>query len=235
MKWLKEGLELWDIELSPTQEKEFESYRDMILEWNEKFNITSLTEEKDMEIKHFLDSISPLLLKELETTSSVLDMGTGGGFPGIPLKIMKPEWKMVLADSLNKRIKFLQEVISELKLKDIEAVHGRAEEMARKSEFREKFDMVISRAVAPLPTLAEYCIPFVKVGGFFIAMKGSAAEEELEQAEKAIKILGGKYVRKETINIPHLDWQPQLLIIKKVEKTHSKYPRGGGKPRTKPL
>ena len=171
----------------------------------------------------------------LEDGIRVIDIGTGGGFPGIPLKILNEDMELVLLDSLNKRIKFLDEVIDKLDLKGTQTIHGRAEELGREEIHREKYDIAISRAVASLNTLSEYCLPFVKVGSYFIAMKGSDIDEELLEAKEAIKILGGRVKDKKFIKLPLSDITHSLIIIEKIKRTPTKYPRGGGKPKKKPL
>lgn len=213
----------------------FEIYKEMLKEWNQKINITSITDDEEIDIKHFLDSMTPLLTNLFNGKKRLIDIGTGGGFPGLPLKIINKDLNVTLLDSLNKRIIFLNEVINKLELKDIEAIHGRAEELSIKPLYREKFDIAISRAVASLNTLSEYCMPFVKVGGHFISMKGPEIDEELESSNNAIKVLGGKIVDTQLINIPESDIVHSLIIIEKIKETPTKYPRGGGKPRKNPL
>lgn len=235
MEKLIQGLKSWSIPYTQVYLDQFERYQTLILEWNQKFNITAITDPEEMELRLFLDSLSPLLFEELEGVDRVLDVGTGGGFPGLPLKILRPAWEMTLLDSLHKRITFLEEVIRELGLEKISAIHGRAEELGRQATYRETYDLVVSRAVAPLPTLAEYCVPFVKQGGYFLAMKGSAGEEERDEAQNAMTTLGASYVRTLEVALPGQDWKPQLLLYQKMKKTPKTYPRAGGKPRNKPL
>ena len=187
---LVKGIESLNIELDEDQRRSFIIYKELLKEWNQKINITSITEDVEIDIKHFLDSLTPITTKLIDGKKKLIDIGTGGGFPGIPLKVYNKELEVTLLDSLNKRIIFLDEVIKSLNLKDIEAIHGRAEELGRKVEYREVYDICISRAVASLDTLSEYCMPFVKVGGYFIAMKGPEVEEELKESEKGINILG---------------------------------------------
>ncbi len=230
---LLEGLVDFGIELSEKQKEQFSKYKDLLKEWNEKINITAITDDKEIDIKHFLDSLTPL--KYFDGNKKVIDVGTGGGFPGLPLKIFNNDLDITLLDSLNKRIVFLNKVIEELKLSGIEAVHGRAEELGRSIVYREKYDICVSRAVASLNTLAEYCMPFVKVGGYFISMKGPNVEEELNESENGIKILGGKIVKKEIVILPKSDIEHSLIIIEKIKETSTKYPRAGGKPKKNPL
>src|SRR5690554_564387 len=224
------GLELTDEMLH-----DFTVYKEMLKEWNEKINITSITEDEEIDKKHFVDSLSPALTGIFDGDKEIIDIGTGGGFPGLPLKIRNRNLKVTLLDSLNKRIIFLDQVINKLGLENIVAVHGRAEEMGLKPDYREKYDVCVSRAVASLDTLSEYCMPFVKVGGYFISMKGPDVEDELKDAEKAIKTLGGKLVKVESIKIPQSDIVHSLIIIEKIKETPTKYPRSGGKPKKNPL
>ena len=171
---------------------QFMLYKDLIKEWNEKINLTAIKEDEAIVKKHFIDSMKVFKFDQLKNAKNVIDIGTGGGFPGIPMKIIKPEVNIVLLDSLNKRIIFLNEVINRLELKNIKAIHGRAEDFAQEKQYREKFDVAVSRAVANLTVLSEYCIPYVKVGGYFVAMKGPAVEEEIKQSKNAIRLLGGQ-------------------------------------------
>lgn len=232
---LLKGVGDLNIELSQVQAERFVKYKELLKEWNKKINITAITEDDEIDIKHFLDSLTPVTTRLFENSIKLIDIGTGGGFPGLPLKIYNEGLKVTLLDSLNKRIAFLKEVIEALGLKDIEAIHGRAEEFGRKEDFREQYDISISRAVASLNTLSEYCIPFVKVGGYFVSMKGPDIEDELREAERGIKILGGKIVEVATVKIPLSDIVHTLIIIEKIKETPTKYPRGGGKPKKKPL
>lgn len=232
---LLEGIGDLNIELTKDQKNSFAIYKDLLKEWNEKINITAITDDREIDVKHFLDSLTPIITKLLDGKKKIIDIGTGGGFPGIPLKIFNGELEVTLLDSLNKRIIFLNEVIKTLGLKDIEAIHGRAEEFGRMPKYREQYDICISRAVASLNTLSEYSLPFVKVGGYFIAMKGPDADEELEEAEKGIKLLGGKILKKEMVKIPNSDIIHSLIIINKIQETSAKYPRAGGKPKKNPL
>lgn len=232
---LVKGIESLNIQLDEKQRSSFATYKELLKEWNQKINITSITEDVEIDIKHFLDSLTPIHTNLIDGKKKLIDIGTGGGFPGIPLKIYNEELEVTLLDSLNKRIIFLDEVIKSLNLKDIEAIHGRAEELGRKAEYREMYDICISRAVASLDTLSEYCMPFVKVGGYFISMKGPDVEEELKESEKGINILGGKIIDTEILTLPESDIQHSLIIIQKIKETPTKYPRAGGKPRSNPL
>jgi len=223
-----------DFNLNSESAKELEEYKDILLEWNQKMNLTAITKSDEVDIKHFLDSLSLFKTDYLNSSQSVIDIGTGAGFPGIVLKVYNKNLKVTLLDSLNKRILFLNEVIDKLNLKDIETIHGRAEELGRKPEYREAFDVATSRAVANLSTLLEYDLPFVKVGGYLIAMKGPEYEVELEKASKAIEVLGGKLEEVVKIDLPE-EITHYLIVIKKIKSTPFKYPRAGGKPKNKPL
>ena len=229
---LKEQIEEFGLD-SSCYEK-LEKYKEILLDYNEKVNLTSITDSDEVNIKHFLDSLSLFKTNYLIGNKKIIDIGSGAGFPGMVIKIYNPDLKLSLVDSLNKRIKFLDKVKEELNLEGIENLHARAEELARNKDYREKFDIAISRAVANLATLCEYCLPFVKVGGYFIAMKGPGYKEELEEAKSAIEILGSSLKEVIEIKLPD-DIEHYLLIIKKERTISSKYPRAGGKPRSKPL
>ncbi len=228
-KYLKEI----NIELKKEQTEKFYKYMNLLLEWNEKINLTAITEPEEVILKHFVDSLT--ISKYIEKGSKLVDMGTGAGFPGIPLKILRDDIEITLADSLNKRINFLNEVIKELNLKNIQTVHTRAEEFGKNKKYRESFDIATSRAVANLSTLSEYLIPLVKPSGKTICMKGSEIKEEVEMAKKAIEILGGKIEQKESFNLPNSDMKRNLVIIKKVKATPAKYPRKPGMPAKEPI
>lgn len=230
---LKQKLNEFNIEISDNQLEKFDKYMQLLLEWNEKINLTAIIEPDEVKIKHFLDSLT--VLEYINDEDKVIDIGTGAGFPGIPLKIMKPDAKITLLDSLNKRINFLNLVIEELGLKNIEAIHGRAEEFARNKLYREKYDVAVSRAVANLSTLTEYMLPFVKVGGRCICMKGANLKEELDKAKNAIQELGGKIEIIDNFYLSNNDNERNILIIKKIKETKSKYPRKAGIPSKEPL
>lgn len=232
---LLKGAEQIGIVLSEQQQQQFETYYDYLVAQNEVMNLTAITEYEEVLQKHFLDSL--FLIKTVKDWNGkkVLDLGTGAGFPGIPLKIAFPETEFVLMDSLNKRIGFLNRVIDLLELKMITAIHARAEEAARKPEYREQFDYCVSRAVARLATLSEFCIPFVKENGCFVSYKAGDCKEECEEAKKAISILGGKVIRQEECVLPDTDIARTFVVIKKEKKTPEKYPRGQGKPVKQPL
>ena len=229
-----------NIEISDDQINCFEKYYELLIEKNKVMNLTAITDKEDVIVKHFIDSIAliPYLFdKGINTNNElkIIDIGTGAGFPGLPLKIMMPDVKFTLLDSLNKRVSFLNEVIDELKLKDIEALHGRAEDYASDNKYREKYDICVSRAVANLSTLSEYCIPFVKEDGFFISYKAGESEEEINNSKNAIKILGGKINKVEEFVLPGTDVSRVFVFIRKLELTDKKYPRKAGVPAKKPL
>ena len=229
---LKEELKNLSIDISDVQVKQFYTYMNLLVEWNKKINLTAITEANEIITKHFIDSL--IISKYLQEGKNVMDIGTGAGFPGIPLKIINNNIHIDLVDSLNKRITFLNEVITKLELNDINAIHSRAEDLARIVKYRENYDIVVSRAVARLNILLEYMMPFVKVGGYCICMKG-ANIEELEEAKKAIDILGGKIEKVEEINLPNTDIKRHNIIIKKVKNISKEYPRKAGIPSKNPI
>jgi 16S rRNA (guanine527-N7)-methyltransferase len=213
----------------------FIKYKDLIKEWNQKVNITAITEDSEIIKKHFIDSIKIFKFSPLASAKNIIDIGTGGGFPGIPIKIMEEKKEVVLLDSLNKRVKFLDEVIRNLNLVNISTIHGRAEDFARVDKYREMFDVAVSRAVANLTTLSELCIPYVKVNGYFVAMKGPSVEEEIIQAKNALSILGGKIEDVIQVSIEDSDLKHNLVIIKKIKSTPKTYPRQAGTASKSPL
>ncbi len=227
------GLNELGITLSEEQMQQFLTYYEMLLEKNKVMNLTAITEFDEVVEKHFLDSLSLVKAYDLTKPVRILDLGTGAGFPGIPLKIAFPELEIVLADSLNKRILFLDEVIAELGLQKITTVHARAEELARNKEYRETFDLVVSRAVANLASLSEYCVPFVKLGGKFISYKSGEIEEELTNAKRAIFLLGGK--TEEVVKFDLYEQKRSFVLIKKEKGTPKTYPRKAGTPTKSPL
>lgn len=234
IKLLKDGASEFNINLEKEDIESFFKYKETLLKWNKNINLTAITDDRDIIIKHFIDSISvvPYIGKDLK---KVIDVGTGAGFPGIPLKIIKKDLNVTLLDSLEKRTKFLNEVIEKLDLKNIEVIHSRAEDKGVSGDFREKFDLALARAVANLPVLLEYCLPFVKTGGIFIAMKGSDIQEELDNSKKALEILGGEIKDVIKFNLPSTDIKRNIIIIKKFRHTPTKYPRKSGKPSKAPL
>lgn len=222
---LKNGALSYNIDLNQEQVEQFIRYMNLLSEWNKKINLTAITDDMDIIKKHFIDSISIVKSGVLKEGMNLIDVGTGAGFPGIPIKIIMPKIKVVLLDSLNKRINYLNEVISELKLKDIEAVHGRAEEYSKNDKYREKFDVATARAVANLSVLSEYCIPYVKINGYFIAMKGPSIEEEIQSGKNAISTLGGKFVEIIKTEILGEEYDHNIVVVEKIKKTDEKYPR----------
>ncbi len=222
-----------EMNLNENQEKMFYDYMRLLQEWNEKVNLTAITEDNDIILKHFVDSLS--IQEFLKDGDSIIDVGTGAGFPGIPVKIANDTLNVTLMDSLNKRVLFLDEVINKLKLKDIRAIHARAEELGRDKNYREKFDVVTSRAVANLSTLLEYMMPFAKVGGICICMKGPNIEEELKNAQYAISKLGGKLEKIENFMLAGSDNERNIIVVKKVKNISNKYPRKAGTPAKEPL
>lgn len=222
-----------NIDITDEQLKKFYRYMYLLLEWNEKINLTAITETDEVILKHFIDSMT--VFKYLVESKNIIDVGTGAGFPGIPIAIMNQNKNITLLDSLNKRINFLNEVCSELKINNIKTYHGRAEEFGHNKQHREKYDIAISRAVANMTTLVEYLIPFIKVGGRCICMKGNDIEEELEQAKFAIKELGGKIEKVERFNLPNSDMERNIIIITKIKETPNRYPRKAGMPSKMPL
>lgn len=231
----EKDLKALGVTLSEKQIQQFMTYYEMLVEWNEVMNLTAITEYDEVMKKHFVDSLSLIQTFDVTRKVSVIDVGTGAGFPGLALKIAYPNMKVTLLDSLNKRINFLNAVIEKLGLTGVETVHGRAEDFAKPGKLREKFDLCVSRAVANLTTLSEYCLPFVKVGGEFISYKSEKITEEMNSAQKAISLLGGKFDRSKDFNLPDSDIFRNLVVIKKVKETPKKFPRKAGLPSKEPL
>lgn len=232
---LKQKLSELDIRTDKKMLEQFDQFYHMLIEWNKVMNLTGITKYEEVVEKHFVDSLSLVKLINLSNIKNVIDVGTGAGFPGIPLKIAFPHIKLVLLDSLNKRIKFLNEVIVQLDLKNIKAVHGRAEEFARKEEYREGFDLCVSRAVANLSTLSEYCIPYVRVGGMFVSYKSGEIDDEVRYSVNSIHLLGGRIDKINKFDLPGTDIKRSLVMIEKIEHTKKRYPRKAGIPAKEPL
>lgn len=222
-----------NIEFTEEQLEKFYQYMNLLLEWNEKINLTAIVEPKEVILKHFIDSLT--INKYLKENSTLADVGTGAGFPGIPLKILRPDIKITLVDSLNKRINFLNEVIEKLNLEDIETVHSRIEDFGKNKSYREKFDYVTARAVANLAVLSEYLIPIAKIGGKCLCMKGNNVEDEITSAKNAISVLGGKLERVDEFKLPDSDISRNVIVLSKVKNTPARFPRKAGMPSKEPL
>ncbi len=232
---LQEGSKKLGFNLQSKQISQFLKYMELLVEWNEKINLTAIVEEEDILIKHFLDSLSCVKIPEIKDGMRVIDVGTGAGFPGIPIHIYYPDIQLTLLDSLQKRIKFLQEVYHHIEIKNVQYEHGRAEDFGNNVKFREKYDIALARAVAELSTLCEYCLPFVKVGGYFICQKGPNVDEELKNAKRALKILGGEVTERIDVKLPFRDIKHNIIVIKKIKQTPTQYPRKAGTPTKNPL
>lgn len=235
MEELRAKAEQIGVMLTNEQLEQFDTYYHRLIEKNKVMNLTAITEYQEVIDKHFVDSLLLAGVRDLTGELSVIDVGTGGGFPGIPLKIAFPNLKITLLDSLNKRVNFLNEVIEELQLQEIEAIHSRAEDAGQNANYREKYDLCVSRAVANLSALSEYCLPFVKPSGCFISYKSTNIDEELQQAGKAIKVLGGKLEQPVTVQIPETDIYRQFIMIQKKSHTPKIYPRKAGTASKNPI
>ncbi len=241
MQLLDSGCEKLGCPLQPTQLQQFQRYYELLVEWNEKFNLTSITDPEGVQTKHFLDSLCgwQVLAEEMKQSANLpvqlIDIGTGAGFPGIPLKILRPHLQVTLVDGTGKKVDFLRHVVQTLNLPTVSLVQGRAEELGRDTLYRNNYDVVTARAVAPLNTLVEYLLPLVRINGFALIYKGASAAEEFIGARKAIELLGGETVRFAPVSVPFLEEKRFVLLIKKVRSTPNLYPRGQGLARKKPL
>lgn len=231
----EKGLAALNVELSESQIRQFLRYYELLVEWNKVMNLTAITEYEEVILRHFLDSLASVKVWDFKNTDTVIDVGCGAGFPGIPLKIAFPNIRLVLLDSLNKRIRFLNQVLEELGLSEVKTIHGRAEDFARQKEYREQFDLVVSRAVANLSTLSEYCLPYVKVNGRFLAYKSGKIDEEVSAAQKAVKLLGGSPARVVKFQLPDTDLDRSFVMVKKEKQTSQRFPRKAGMPGKEPL
>ena len=232
---LEEGCKELGITLDENQKKQFTDFYEYLVEKNKVMNLTGITEFQEVLIKHFLDSLACVKAVDMSRIKRIMDIGTGAGFPGVPLKIAFPHLEACLLDSLKKRVNFLEETFQMLKLENITAIHGRAEEYAKNKQYRETYDLCVSRAVSNLATLSEYCLPYVKTGGYFISYKSGTVQEEVEQAQKAVKILGGKIRDVVYFQLPDSEIQRSLVVIEKIKATPGRYPRKAGTPLKEPL
>ena len=232
---LEEGCKELGITLDENQKKQFTDFYEYLVEKNKVMNLTGITEFQEVLIKHFLDSLACVKAVDMSRIKRIMDIGTGAGFPGVPLKIAFPHLEACLLDSLKKRVNFLEETFKMLKLENITAIHGRAEEYAKNKQYRETYDLCVSRAVSNLATLSEYCLPYVKTGGYFISYKSGTVQEEVEQAQKAVKILGGKIQDVVYFQLPDSEIQRSLVVIEKIKATPGRYPRKAGTPLKEPL
>ena len=232
---LKSGFEELGLDYNDNIESKFIKYRDLLLEWNQKINITRIENEEEIYIKHYLDSVLLLNAQNKTMKKKIIDVGTGGGFPGLPLKIANDNFDLILLDSLRKRTDFLKIVVQELGLNGVQVIHGRAEDFGQNLDYREKYDISVSRAVASLDVLSEFCLPFVKVGGYFAAYKSENISEEIVESKKAIEKLGGKIVEEKLVNLPNSDIVRRIIIIEKIKNMPKIYPRKAGTPAKNPI
>ena len=235
MKELQNALEQLNIPYTEETLEKYRLYMEGIIEWNEKVNLTSITDKDEFIKLHFIDSIMSVPCEEFQKANKIIDVGTGGGFPGIPLALAAPDKEFVLMDSLNKRIKIINQLCEEIGITNVTAVHARAEELAKNKGHRQQYDLCVSRAVANLSTLSEYCLPFIKKGGWVLSYKGPDTDKELSDAKKAIKILGGQIDREELASLESSGLEHKIIFIKKVKDTPAKYPRKAGTPSKDPL
>ncbi|HLS22730.1 MAG TPA: 16S rRNA (guanine(527)-N(7))-methyltransferase RsmG [Pseudogracilibacillus sp.] len=231
----QKALKQHNLSLDKGQLEQFETYYHLLIEWNEKVNLTAITDQEEVYVKHFYDSLTPSFYEDFSNIETLCDVGAGAGFPSIPLKICYPHLKVTIIDSLQKRIHFLETLINELNLTNVNLVHGRAEDIGQDRTYREKFDLVTARAVARMNVLAEYCLPLCREEGLFIALKGSAIDEELTDGKRAIGQLGGKLIRQENFTLPEDEGERSLIWVKKVRKTAKQFPRKAGTPQRRPL
>lgn len=234
-KQFRLALEKHDIDLNEHQLKQFEDYFHQLVEWNEKINLTALTSEEDVYLKHFYDSISPAFFEDFTKDMHICDVGAGAGFPSIPLKICYPHLRVTIVDSLKKRIGFLDHLAKELGLDGVSFVHSRAEDFGKQKDYRENFDVVMARAVARMSVLSELCLPLSRVNGLFIAMKAAQSKDELNDAKVAIKTLGGKISTIHSFDLPVENSERSIIVIDKIQKTPKKYPRKAGTPNKSPI
>lgn len=235
MNPLKKALESMNLECSDDMLEKFNSYMLGVLDWNEKVNLTTITDPQEFVVKHFIDSIICTDYPEYEDADKIIDVGTGAGFPGVPLAIVSPEKEFILMDSLNKRLKIIDELCREAGIANVTTIHARAEELAKNKAYREQHDLCVSRAVANMAVLAEYCLPFIKVGGFLMAYKGPDAETEVTEAAHALSLLGGRVEEIRNGNLKDFGIDHKVVVIKKVKNTPSKFPRKAGTPAKEPL
>lgn len=232
---MKEASEEAGLELTEVQYEGFIKYMRLLQEWNEKINLTAITEDEEIIKKHFIDCIKAFKSEEIKNAKTIIDVGTGAGFPGLPIAIMNPDCEVTLLDSLNKRINFLNLIVKELNLKNVKTIHSRAEDGARNKELREKFDVATSRAVANMAVLSEFCLPYVRINGHFVALKGPAVDEELKDADKAIKTLGGEFKGLIEIEIEDTDLKHNIVEVKKIKQCPKVYPRKAGTVNKNPI
>lgn len=236
LKILREGARVFDVQLDDQSVEKLFNYMQQIIQWNKKFNLTAIDDEKDFIIKHFLDSLSIVpIIDEIKNGRNIIDIGTGAGFPSIPVKIVRDGTNFTLIDSVGKKIGFIDHCIDTLLLNGVKAYHERAEDFARKKEHREKYDIAVARAVASLPVLLEYCLPFLKDGGIFIAMKGRFPEDEITGSQRALKILKARIIDVREVQLPFSDIMRNIVIVEKYGKIDGRYPRKSGKPSSEPL
>ncbi|MEG1067441.1 MAG: 16S rRNA (guanine(527)-N(7))-methyltransferase RsmG [Anaerovoracaceae bacterium] len=235
MNELRSALNQLNINYEEETIEKFNQYMEEVLEWNEKVNLTAITDRVEFVKKHYIDSISCVQFDEYKDAKKIIDVGTGAGFPGVPLALLSPDKEFLLMDSLNKKIKIVDEICQKVGIANVKVLHGRAEEVAMKKEYREQFDMCVVRAVANLTVLSEYCLPFIKLGGYMLAYKGPDSDNEIQSASKAIKVLGGEIVKIEKVKLDNFLVDHRILFIKKIKETPAKFPRKAGTPTKDPI